>query len=132
MSKKFEYKYSAPTIEERKEIDSIRRQYLPQDKTMTKMERLRHLDRKVKSIPQAISISLGIIGILTFGLSMTFFLEWVKYWYVGIPCAIIGVLIMIIAYPIHLKTLAKLKNKYGKEIIELSNELLNEESESNK
>ena len=50
MSKKFEYKYTAPTMEERKEIDSIRRQYLPTDKSMTKMDRLRYLDRKVKGV----------------------------------------------------------------------------------
>ena len=127
MSEKFEYKYEAPTIEERKEIDSIRRQYMPQDKSMTNIERLRSLDRKVKSIPQAISISIGVIGLLTFGLSMTFFLEWVNYWYVGIPCAIIGIALMAPAYFIHNKVLVKLKEKYGKEIIELSNELLNEE-----
>ena len=33
MSNKFEYNYTAPTIEERKEIDRIRNQYLPHDKT---------------------------------------------------------------------------------------------------
>ena len=130
MSKKFEYKYIAPTMEERKEIDSIRRQYLPKDKTITKMDRLRHLDKKVKSIPQAISISFGTVGLLTFGLAMTFFLEWTNYWYIGIPCAIIGIILMVLAYPINTKLLFRLKEKYGKEIVELSNELLNEESES--
>ena len=131
MSEKFEYKYSAPTIEERKEIDSIRRQYLPEDKTMTKIERLRRLDRKVKSIPQIWGLSLGIVGLLTFGLAMTFFLEWIAYWYIGIPCAIIGIILMSLAYPIYCKILIKLKAKHGQEIIELSNDLLNEESKSN-
>ena len=131
MSKKFEYKYTAPTMEERKEIDSIRRQYLPTDKSMTKMDRLRYLDRKVKGIPQAVSISFGVVGILMFGTGMTFFLEWVNYWYIGIPFAIVGVILMSLAYLVYVKLLTKLKNKYGKEIIELSNELLNEENENN-
>ena len=126
MSKKFEYKYEAPTIEERKEIDSIRRQYLPQDKSVTKIEKLRSLDRKVKGIPQAISITIGVVGLLMFGLGMTLFLEWVDYWYIGIPCSLIGVALIAPAYIIHNKVLARLKAKYGKEIIELSNELLNE------
>ena len=43
MNEKFEYKYEAPTLEERKEIDSIRQQYLPKNKTVSKMERLREL-----------------------------------------------------------------------------------------
>ena len=127
MSKKFEYKYTAPTMEERKEIDSIRRQYLPTDKSMTKMDRLRYLDRKVKGISQAVSISFGVIGLLMFGTGMTFFLEWVNYWYIGIPFALIGCILMSLSYLVYVKLLTKLKNKYGKEIIELSNELLNEE-----
>ena len=127
MSEKFEYKYEAPTIEERKEIDSIRRQYMPQDKSMTKIERLRSLDRKVKSIPQAISISIGVIGLLTFGLSMTFFLEWVNYWYVGIPFSVVGTIMMLINYPLYNRISEKLKEKYGEEIVKLSNEILEED-----
>ena len=36
MSNQFNFKYTAPTEEERKEIDSIRRQYAPVEKTETK------------------------------------------------------------------------------------------------
>ena len=38
MSEKFEYKYSAPTQRERKEVDSIRSQYLPKEEVMTNIE----------------------------------------------------------------------------------------------
>lgn len=129
MSDKFEYKYSAPTIEERKEIDSIRSQYLPKDKSISKLEKLRSLDKKVKGIPQAFGLSFGIIGILIFGLGLTFFLEWTNYWYIGIPLSLVGTILMIMAYPIYTKVLNKYKEKYGKEIIQLSNELLNENNE---
>ena len=124
---KFEYKYSAPTMEERREIDSIRSQYLPKDKSLTKIDQLRYLDNKVKSIPLIYSLSFGIVGILTFGLGLTFFLEWVNYWYAGIPISIVGVVLMLLAYPIFTKLTKRYKEKYGKQIIELSNELLNEE-----
>lgn len=124
---KFEYKYSAPTMEERQEINSIRSQYLPKDKSLTKMDELRTLDRKVKNTPIIYSLTFGIVGILTFGLGLTFFLEWVNLWYVGIPCSLIGIALMLVAYPIHTKLTQKYKDKYGKQIIELSNELLNEE-----
>ena len=126
-NEKFEYKYNAPTIEERKEINSIRSQYLPKDKTMTKIDRLRYLDKKVKTLPLIYSLSFGIGGTLTFGLGLTFFLEWSNYWYWGAPISIIGIVLAIIAYPLYNKLLNKYKNKYGKEIVELSNELLNEE-----
>jgi hypothetical protein len=45
---------------------------------------------------------------------------------IGIPFSLIGTILMLLAYPIYTKVLNNLKNKYGKQIIELSNELLNE------
>lgn len=125
MSDKFEYKYSAPTQEERKEIESIRNQYLPKDEKSQKLERLRYLDNKVTSLPVAVSISFGVIGTLIFGTGMCFFLEWVNLWFIGIPFSIVGMLIIILAYPIYNKLLNKLKNKYKDEIISISNELMN-------
>ena len=124
---KFEYKYSAPTMEERREIDSIRSQYLPKDKSLTKMDQLRQLDRKVKNTPIIFALTFGVVGILTFGTGLTFFLEWTDLWYLGVPISIIGVVLMLVAYPLYAKLTQKYKEKYGKQIIELSNELLNEE-----
>lgn len=126
MKEKFEYKYSAPSIEERKEIDSIRKQYLPKEERETKMERLRYLDDLVKSVPTIYSLILGVIGSLVFGTGMTFFLEWKDLWYIGIPFCVIGIVMASLAYPVYKKKLKQYKDKYSKEIIELSNELLGE------
>ncbi len=126
MSDKFEYKYTAPSQSERKEIESIRNQYLPKTKDDNKLERLRSLDSKVKNIPVALGISIGVIGMLIFGTGMTFFLEWVNYWYIGIPFVIIGTLAMLLCYPIFTKIQNNLKNKYGEEIVNLANELMDE------
>jgi MFS family permease len=73
----------------------------------------------------AISLSLGVIGTLIFGLGLTFFLEWVELFILGILCAIVGLIIVILAYPLHKKISLILKTKYKDEIINLSNELLN-------
>lgn len=127
MSEKFEYKYEAPTIEERKEIDSIRRAYLPEDQSMSRIDRLRYLDNKVKSIPMIWGISLGVVGLLLFGTGLTFFLEWSNLWYFGIPFSVIGIIPVAIAYPVYIRLLKKYKAKYGPEIIRLSNELLKED-----
>lgn len=126
MAEKFEYKYSAPTKDERKEINNIRNQYLPKSEEENKLDRLRALDFKVKSVPTTVSLSIGVIGLLVFGLGLTFVLEWNNF--------IVGVIIMIVgAFPIglanytHKFILNKMKNKYKEEIIRLSDELLSEE-----
>lgn len=125
MKDKFEYNYTAPQLEERKEIESIRNQYIPKDEFTILFEKLRTLDNKVKNIPVAVSISLGVIGLLLFGTAMSFFLEITEYWYLGIPFSIIGIITMIFAYPSFVFLNKKLKEKYKDEIIEISNKLLN-------
>ncbi len=125
MNNKFNYKYIAPTEEERKEIDSIRRQYAPQEKTETKLERLRRLDGHVKNTAIIWSLVLGVVGTLVFGLGLTMILEWsMLNW--GILLMAVASIPMAIAYPVYKLTLNKGKAKYGDEILRLSEELLNE------
>ena len=76
MAEKFEYKYNAPTQEERKEIDNILKDYLPEDSKESKINKLRTLDFKVKNYPIIYGLSLGIIGTLVFGTGLTCILEW--------------------------------------------------------
>ena len=125
MSNQFNFKYTAPSQEERKEIDSIRRQYSPQEQTETKLERLRRLDSLVKNTAVVWSLIFGIIGCLVFGLGLTMILEWnILLW--GIALMVIGSVPMAIASPVYNKLLKKGKAKYGDEILRLSEELLNE------
>ncbi len=125
MSNQFNFKYSAPTEEERKEIDSIRRQYLPQEKTESKIERLRRLDSLVKNTAVICSLCLGVVGCLIFGLGLAMILEWnIIVW--GVALMVLGVVPMAVAYPVYQKVLKKYKNRYGAEILRLSEEILNE------
>ena len=125
MNNKFNYKYIAPTEEERKEIDSIRRQYAPQEKTETKLERLRRLDGLVKNTANIWSLVLGVVGMLVFGLGLTMILEW-SIWLWGILLMAAASIPMAIAYPVYKWVIKKYKNRYGEEILRLSEELLNE------
>ena len=125
MNNQFNFKYTAPNEEERKEIDSIRRQYLPREQTESKIDKLRRLDGLVKNIPTIWSLCLGIVGILIFGLGLTMILEW-NIWIWGIVLMVIGSVSMAIAYPVYKLILNKGKAKYGEEILHLSKELLNE------
>ncbi len=125
MNNQFNFKYTAPTEEERKEIDSIRRQYAPQEHVESKIERLRRLDSLVKNAAIIWSLVLGVVGTLVLGLGLTMILEW-NIWLWGIALMVIGSVPMAIAYPVYTLTLNKGKAKYGDEILRLSEELLNE------
>ena len=121
----YEFKYIAPTSEERKEIESIRNSYITKNKSSNKLETLRKLDNKVKNTPTIISLIIGIVGTLIFGLGFTMILEWnLIAW--GVVVSFIGLVVMTITYSIHVKISKYLKVKYSKEILKLSEELLNE------
>ncbi len=128
MNNKFNYKYVALSEEERKEVDNIKSQYVYKEKTETKLERLRRLNNKVKSLPEILSLCVGILGCLIFGLGLAMVLEWdILVW--GIVIMAIGSIPMLIAYPLFKMVLKKQKETYGDEIIKLSNELLGGDEE---
>ncbi len=121
---KFHYVYSAPTVEERKEIDSIRKQYV-EGEEVSKIDRLRSLHARVKRSATAVSLTVGIVGCLTFGLGLTMVLEWGKT-LAGVLVAAVGCVPMGFAYPLYTRVLRRNKKKYGNEILRLSEELLAE------
>ncbi|MBQ7368411.1 MAG: hypothetical protein IJW60_01715 [Clostridia bacterium] len=125
-NKEFNYNYVAPTDEERKEIDSIRKQYLPQEKVETKLERLRRLDSRVRNSAVIISLVLGVLGCLCFGFGLALVLEW-NNWPLGVAFAVIGCVPMGLAYPVYTLVLKGNKKKYGAEILRLSEEILKKE-----
>lgn len=123
-NKKFEYTYSAPTEQERREIESIRRQYINSGDTVEgKLARLRNLDGYVKSAATCWSLVVGVLGLLIFGLGLAMVLEWSLYVW-GILVAAVGLAPIACAFPIYLYVLKRNKAKYGEEILSLSEELL--------
>lgn len=126
MADKFEFEYQVPTLEQKKEIQNIQKKYLNQNFNNDKLNRLRKLDQKIKSIPEAIGISQGVVGVLTFGVGLTSILEW-KLYALGIIAMIIGTILVVSANFIYNIIKNKLKNKYKDEILSISNELLAED-----
>ena len=121
----FKYTYSAPTEQERREITSIRQQYVSEESGGGKLARLRYLDSRVRNIPTAVSLVFGVVGLLIFGLGLTCVLEFSKIT-LGIILAAVGVVPIAIAYPIHSALSRHYRKKHGDEIIKLSDELLGE------
>lgn len=122
----FRLDYSAPTDDERREIESIREKYLPQKESATKMDRLRALDAKITSTARAAALSLGVAGTLIFGLGMCMVLEW-SVVAGGVVVSVLGAAVAACAHPLHTFLLRRGKEKYGDEIIKLSGELLGDD-----
>lgn len=127
---KFNYTYAAPTEQERSEVESIRRQYTTAEQSnQNGIERLRKLDAKVKRAPLIASITLGVLGVLVFGLGLTMVLEWNLFVW-GAVVAAVGIVPIAIAHPVHKVLLKRNKAKYGDEIVKLSDEILHETDNS--
>ena len=117
--KKFEYSYRAPTEEERREIESIRRFYGgPEEKFV----RLKKLDARVRNVAAGCALSMGVFGCLVFGLGMSMILAW-DLTAAGIAVAAAGIVPMLSANPVYNAVLNRNKKKYGDEILRLAEEL---------
>lgn len=126
---KFNYTYSAPTETERKEIEEIRSQYLPDAKNNEKLERLKSLDFFVRNTAKLVAFSFGVFGVLVFGLGLSMVLSWALIVWGIVVCAL-GACFAGAAYPLYRIIFQRNKKKYGPEILRLSRELLNERTDS--
>lgn len=118
----FTYSYSA---EKKSEVEKIRSKYLP--KKENKIEKLRKLDRKVRTSGTIESLIIGILGSLVFGIGMCYGLDvfegadWLTLLFSGI-----GILMMLPAKAIHSRIARKTKAALTPEILRISNEIIGE------
>ena len=116
----FTYKYSA---NQAREIESIRKKYLPKEES--KLDLLKKLDRRASGAGKLSSLSLGVIGVLIFGVGMCFGLDVFAGadWLTVLFCAL-GIVTMIPAYPVYKHRSTKIKDSLAPEILRLSEELV--------
>ena len=116
----FTYQYSA---ENNREVEAIRKKYLPHQPS--KIERLKKLDGRVQRAGWTEGLSIGVIGALIFGLGMCFYLEVFAgaAWLTAL-LMVLGVLLMIPAYPIYRYVSRKAKARLTPEILRLSEEIM--------
>lgn len=123
---RFEYKYDAPTPLERKQVEQIKKEY-QQGGKLSKIEKLKKLDKKVKTLPMVWAYVLGIVGTLIFGTGLALVLEFnLILW--GCVVAVVGVVPIASAYGVYKTIYQRMKKKYGDKIIALSEEILGENS----
>lgn len=121
----FEYTYSA---EQQKEVEAIRKKYLPKEED--KMEQLRKLHAVPTKKAQAASLSIGIIGTLIMGTGMSLCMTELSGFlggtamFIGIPVGIVGMILVALAYPVYNRVLKKERSRIAPEILQLTDELL--------
>ena len=124
----FKYTYSA---KEQDEIRRIRQKYQEQEENG--ISRLRKLDAKVSQKATMVSLVLGIVGALVMGsgmsLIMTEFgsllgLTGVLGLVVGVVIGLVGIIMVVLAYPVYNTVLKKEREKIAPEILRLTEELM--------
>lgn len=119
MSESFTYNYSA---ERQREIDAIRKKYLPPEEQENKLEKLRKLDASLTTPALIVSMVVGIAGILTFGVGMCCFLVW-RLWALGALLCVTGVIGMLLAPVLYRRLVEKRRQQIAPEILRLTEEL---------
>ncbi len=127
---KFSYTYSALSEKERKSVEAIRRRY-GRDKAPEnpKTARLKKLDAHVKNTALTVSVTIGIISTLVMGFGMSLVLSF-GHPILGTIIGLLGILGVISAPLSHSYTLKYQKQKYGREILDLTEELLSGEEQN--
>lgn len=121
----FSFTYSA---EQQKEVEAIRKKYLPREED--KMEQLRKLHAIPTQKAQAASIAMGVIGALIMGTGMSLAMTDIGAalgsfaMILGIVIGLVGMVLVALAYPIFNRVLKKERAKIAPEILRLSDELM--------
>ena len=121
----FEYTYSA---EQQKEVEEIRKKYLPKEED--KMEQLRKLHAIPTQKAQAASLAVGIVGALIMGTGMSLAMTDIGAalgslaMVLGIVAGVAGMVLAALAYPAYNRVLKKQREKIAPEILRLADELL--------
>jgi hypothetical protein len=122
----FSFTYSA---EQQKEVEAIRKKYLPKEED--KMEQLRRLHSIPTQKAQAASLAVGVVGALIMGTGMSLAMTEIGAvlgriaMMIGIAVGLVGMVLVALAYPIYNRVLKKQREKIAPEILHLSDELLN-------
>lgn len=96
------------------------------EKQPTKLDELKALNKKAKRPANIFAYTFGSISSLVLGTGMCLTMKVIgNSMALGICIGVVGLGLVIATYPIYKAILKKRKQKYGAQIVELSNELLN-------
>ena len=111
----------------------IRTQYMEKDQKSTDLDKLKELDAKVKRPANIFAYIFGSISALVMGSGMSLVMTDIgdkigmgDAMVPGIVIGVVGMLMAIVNYPIFKKLLGSRKQKYAKDIVELSEKIMEE------
>lgn len=125
----FNYTYSA---EQQKEIETIRKKYIADtnNNEVNKLEQLRRLDYGVTKKANIISLSVGILSVLVMGSGMSLVMTDLGEKIgiagtslIGVLIGIVGMIGVILAYPLYRCIIEKERKKIAPQILKLTDEL---------
>ncbi|MBO4939655.1 MAG: dihydropteridine reductase [Clostridia bacterium] len=109
-----------------KQVEQIRAQYTV--KETTALDELRALDKKVKTPARVFAYTFGGVGALVMGAGMSMAMNVIGGGMViGIVVGVVGMAMAAVNYPLYQKLLQSRKNKYAKQIFQLSDSIVNKE-----
>ena len=115
----FNYTYSA---RQQEEIRKIREKYIPKEEN--KMEQLRRLDESAARPGTIAAMTIGILGTLLLGIGMCCTMVWTERFFLpGIIIGVMGIAVIIAAYPVYNHITKKNREKLAPEILRLTDEL---------
>ncbi len=119
----YTYTYSSA---EKEEMDAIRRKYLPAERESEETDglaRLRRIEAHVENVGSVVALAAGILGTLLLGIGMCCVLVWMGVWFiVGIPVGVIGIGVMMVAYPLYVHVTRRMRAKYTQKVLEITSE----------
>lgn len=116
--KHFSYTYSP---KQQEEISHILQKYISHEESA--VEKIRRLDRQAEQPGIIAALIVGIIGTLLLGIGMICTVEWTQFFIIGIVVGVIGIALIMAAYPIFKKITKKQRKKIALQIIELSKKI---------
>lgn len=115
----FSYTYSA---KQQEEIKRIRQKYLPPE--AGKLEQLRKLDESATRPGKIVSLILGVLGTLLFGVGMCCTTVWTDYFVPGLVVGVLGLVGIGASYPVYTALVKRERRRLAPQILELSQSLM--------
>jgi len=125
------YTYSAA---QNQEVQAIRRKYLPE--TKSELEKLKELDAKVSRPANVAACTVGTIGSIIMGAGMSLVmtdigakLRIAAPMVPGIAIGLVGLTMLLLAYPVYRCILKRRKRKYAEQILQISESIMQKQKE---
>lgn len=124
----FEYTYYAPSEQERREIEEIRKKYVTLPASAG-IDELKRLDHRVGRLGVVVATILGLLGVVIFvaGLILCLQVKLNANYLWGLAGCGVGLLLLASAFPMRQWMNRWSRKRYGPEILKLSETILKSE-----